>query len=122
MTTLEVGKKLVELCDQGKYDTAMDLLYSPDIVSIEASVPPGQSAETRGLQGVLAKAKWWSDNHIVHAAKHDGPYPNGDQFIVKMTLEITRKAENRRFTMEEMALYTVANGKIVHEVFFYQQG
>ena len=119
MTTLEVGKKLVELCKQGKNDAAVDMLYAPDVVSIEAGGPPGQDPETRGLQGVIAKGKWWSENHEVHGSTADGPYPNGDQFIVKFTYDITQKATNKRFTMEEMALYTVKNDKIVREVFFY---
>ena len=38
MTTLEVGKKLVELCKQGKNQEAMDTLYAPDIVSVEAAL------------------------------------------------------------------------------------
>jgi hypothetical protein len=71
---------------------------------------------------VKGKAKWWSENHTVHSATTDGPYPNGDRFIVKFVYDITFKPESRRFTMEEMALYTVNNGKIVREEFFYTMG
>ena len=41
MTTLEVGKKLVELCNQGKNMEAMETLYAQDICSVEAGGPPG---------------------------------------------------------------------------------
>lgn len=119
MTTLEVGKQLVELCKAGKNDVALDTLYAADIVSIEAGGPPGKSRETTGLEAVLAKSKWWAENHTIHSSEVDGPYPNGDQFIVKFTYDITFKPENRRFTMQEMALYTVKDDKIAREAFFY---
>lgn len=122
MTTLEVGKKLVELCKQGKNDVALDTMYASDVVSVEAGGPPGKDPETKGLEGVQAKSKWWAENHTIHSAQADGPYPNGDQFVVKFVYDITFKPENKRFTMEEMALYTVKNDKIVREVFFYAMG
>ena len=122
MTTLEVGKKLVELCKQGKNDVALDTLYAPDVVSVEAGGPPGQDPETRGLAGVQAKSKWWGENHTVHSATVDGPYPNGDQFVVKFVYDITQKQTGNRIKMEEMALYTVKDDKIAREVFFYAMG
>lgn len=122
MTTLEVGKKLVELCSQGKAKEVHETLYSPDILSVEAGSPSGQSREAKGLAAVNAKSQWWADNHEIHSAKVEGPWPHDDQFIVRFTYEVTFKPENKRFTMEEAALYTVANGKIVKEQFFYSMG
>jgi len=122
MTTLEVGKKLVEMCNQGKVHECMEALYSPEIVSVEAGGPPGQSPETKGLKGVFEKAKWWNDNHQVHSSKAEGPWPMGDRFIVKFVFDVTNKPSNKRFTMEEAALYTVKNDKIVREEFFYAMG
>lgn len=122
MTTLEVGKRLVELCREGKNEQAMKELYSPDIVSVEAGAPPGMSAEARGIDAVAAKGAWWAENHIVHSAKVEGPFPHGDRFVVRFTYDITVKATDQRNTMDEAALFTVANGKIVREEFFYTAG
>jgi hypothetical protein len=119
MTTLEIGKKLVELCNQGKVDAVVDAFYAKDIVSVEAGAPPGQSAEAHGLEAVHAKSKWWGENHTIHSGKAEGPWPNGDQFIVRFTYDVTHKPTDRRFTLDETALYTVKNDKIVREVFFY---
>ena len=63
MTTKEVADTLVKLCSAGKFEEATKTLYSPDIVSIEPFAPPGQSAETKGLPGVIAKGEWWVANH-----------------------------------------------------------
>jgi ketosteroid isomerase-like protein len=122
MTTLEIGKQLVELCKLGKNQEAMETLYAPDIVSVEAAAMPGLPAEVRGKEAVFAKGKWWFDNHTVHAATCEGPYPNGDRFIVRFTYDVTNKPANRRFQMDETALFTVKDGKIVREEFFYVTG
>ena len=122
MTTLEVGKKLVELCKQGKNQEAAETLYSPDIVSVEAAPMANFPAEARGLAAVAAKGKWWSENHTVHSATTEGPWPHGDRFAVKFVYDVTNKPSNQRFQMEEIALFTVKNGKIVREEFFYVTG
>jgi hypothetical protein len=119
MTTQEIANKLVELCSVGKFHEAMVALYSNDIVSMEAGAPPGGSREAKGLDAVKAKGEWWSNNHEVHAAKVEGPLVAGSHFAVTFKLDVTFKPEKRRFTMEEIAVYKVANGKIVYEEFFY---
>jgi ketosteroid isomerase-like protein len=122
MTTMEIGKKLVQLCNEGKNHEAMETLYAADIVSVEAGAPPGTSPEAHGLPAVIAKSKWWADNHTVHSAACVGPFPHGDRFIVRFTYDITNKPSGRRMTMDEMALFTVKAGKIAREEFFYVMG
>ena len=124
-STMEVGKKLVELCKQHKYKEAMETLYSPNIVSVEAFAPPGKNARTEGLGGVKEKGEWWEKAHEIHKAEITGPWPHGDRFIVRFTMDITPKAgpmAGKRMTMDETGLYTVKDGKVVHEEFFYNMG
>lgn len=119
MTTQEVAATLIQLCSQGKFDEATEKLYSPDIVSMEAGAPAGQSREAKGIAAVKAKGEWWAANHEIHSSVVEGPLVAGSQFAVTFKLDITFKPQNRRFTMEEIALYKVENGKIVYEEFFY---
>ena len=119
ITTQEVADELVKLCSQGKFDEATDALYSPDIVSVEAGAPPGQSRESKGLAAVKAKGEWWAANHEVHSCTVEGPLVAGSHFAVTFKLDVTFKPENRRFQMEEIAVYKVADGQIVYEQFFY---
>ncbi len=124
-STCEVGKKLVTLCQQGKAMEAIEQLYSPNIVSIEAHSGPDMPARMEGIKAILGKSKWWMDNHTVHNAKAEGPWPHGDRFIVRFSYEITPKIgpmAGKRVTMEEAGLYTVKDGKVVHEEFFYHMG
>jgi len=119
MTTMEIGKKLVELCAAGKNHDAMEALYGENIVSVEAGGPPGMALEANGKAAVITKSAKWAEAHTIHSAKAEGPWPHGDRFIVRFTYDITQKATGNRIKMDEAALFTVANGKIVREEFFY---
>lgn len=123
--TLEVGKKLVDLCRQGKNMEAVDSLYSPAIVSIEAAASPSGPARTEGIESVKGKNDWWMKNHEVHSAEAEGPWPHGDRFIVRFKYDVTAKAgpmAGQRMALDETALYTVKDGKIAQEEFFYDMG
>lgn len=119
MTTNEVADTLVKLCSQGKFEEAIDKLYSQDIVSVEAGAPPGGSRESKGFAAVKGKSEWWTANHEVHSASVEGPLVAGSHFAVTFKLDVTFKPESKRFQMEEVGLYKVADGKIVYEEFFY---
>lgn len=124
--TLTVGKKLVSLCREGKNVEAVETLYSPQIVSIEAaSGGPSMPGRTEGLEAIKAKNESWIKNHEVHSANAEGPYPHGDRFIVRFSYDVTAKAgpmAGKRMTVDEAALYTVKDGKIIQEEFFYDMG
>ena len=98
---------------------ATETLYSPDIVSVEASAPPGGSRESKGIAAVRGKGEWWTANHEVHTSIVEGPLVAGSHFAVTFKMDVTFKPQNRRFEMEEIAVYKVADGKIVYEEFFY---
>ena len=119
MTTLDIGKKYVALCNEGKHDEILEKLFSKDTVSVEAGAPPGQDRTAKGLEAIRAKGKWWTDNHTVHKAEHSGPFPHDDRFAVRFVYDVTNKPSGKRFTMEEVGLFTVKDGKIVREEFFY---
>jgi ketosteroid isomerase-like protein len=123
--TMTVATKLVELCKQGKNMEAIDALYSPHIVSEEVSGSPAMPARMEGIDAVRAKSTWWEENHEVHSAEVLGPFPHGDRFIVFFNYDVTGKAgpmAGKRFKMEEAGLYTVKDGKVTHEQFFYHMG
>ena len=58
-------------------------------------------------------------NHEIHGASVRGPFPHGDRFCVLFEYDVTFKPEGKRFKMEEVAHYTVHDGKVVREEFFY---
>src|SRR3954466_15816414 len=104
MTTFEIAKKYVELCKAHQNHTALETLFSPDVVSVEAAAMPGSPAEVRGVKAVAEKGKQWRANHEIHSSKVEGPWPHGDRFAVRFTYDVTNKPSGRRMQMDEMAL------------------
>ncbi|MCI0355218.1 MAG: nuclear transport factor 2 family protein [Acidobacteria bacterium] len=66
------------------------------------------------------KNRWWSDNFVVHNLEVEGPFPNGNQFIILWRLDATCKATGKRMQIASAGLYAVAQGKVVREQFFYE--
>jgi len=123
--SMKVGKELADLCRQGKAKEAIDTLYRPDIVSIEAETQGTIPARVEGIAAVRGKNEWWEKNHELHGAEVDGPWPHGDRFIVRFKFDVTSKSgpmAGQRMKLDETALYTVADGKVVQEEFFYNMG
>lgn len=116
MNTTQLAKSFTALCAEGKFDEAGERYWSEDIVSREAS--GGEMAVANGLAAVKGKGEWWAANHEVHSVKVEGPFVSGDQFVVRFSMDITPKGQ-ARLSMDEVGLYTVKDGKIVEESFFY---
>ena len=90
------------------------------MVSIEAGGPPGMDPTSRGKAAVRGKGEWWRDNHETHSSEvAGGPWFNGDQFVVRFVMDVTAKASGQRMHLDETALYTIKDGKIAEERFFY---
>lgn len=119
MSTIDVAQKFFALAVAHKDEEALKTLFSPEAVSVEAADMPGLPRELRGLGAIEGKGKWWRENNEVHSAKVEGPYPNGDRFAIRFSFDVTQKASGKRVQMEEVALYTVKDDKIVREEFFY---
>lgn len=122
MNTVEVGKKYVALCREGKFDACLQELFSDDVVSVEAWTPPGKERITSGLPALQARGEAWGREHEIHRVEVSDALPNDNRFAVRFVLDVTNKPNNRRSTMEEIALFTVENGKIVRQEFFYNAG
>ncbi len=121
MSAQEIGQTLVDLCREGRNLEAVDRLYAADVVSVEAMAPPdGGERTSRGIDAVRGKNQWWIENHEVHGASVAGPFPHGDdRFCVHFAFDVTFKPSGQRFQMEEVALYTLEDGRVTREEFFY---
>lgn len=120
-STMDVGRSIAEHCRQRTYVEAVKAHYAADIVSIEAFAMPGTSRVTEGKEAVLAKNAWWVANHEVRESSVEGPLPCGeDRFALYFTGVFTSKPlDNAVITMKEVAVYTVKDGQVVQEEFFY---
>jgi ketosteroid isomerase-like protein len=119
-TTAAIANELVTLCREGRNMEAIEKFYAPNIVSVESGGPPGVQRDMSGLDAIKGKNAWWYENNEVHSAEANGPFvSDGNRFAVEYIYDTTFKPTGNRAVMREMALYTVEDGRIVHEHFFY---
>jgi len=134
--TLKVGKRLVELCQQGENRKAIEELYADTVSVFEAMNPadmPGydqlpDDAKKAHCTGATSKdqllqgSDWFFENHEIHGGEVTGPFPLGDEFACFMRIDCTPKVgpmAGQRMDMKEACLYKVDNGKIVESRFYY---
>ncbi|HEV8421864.1 MAG TPA: nuclear transport factor 2 family protein [Chthoniobacterales bacterium] len=122
MSTEEVGRKLIELCNKGEYEEAARSLYDKDIISLEPRAMGGMPEEMKGLDAVAQKSKWWIENHEVHSAKASGPFVARDTFVVRFDIDVTDKNSGQRMQGSEVGIYKVKDGKVVREEFLPMMG
>ena len=117
MTAREVAEAFTALLKANRHEEAGDRFWAEAVVSREAM--EGPMAELRGREAVKGKSEWWYANHTVHSVETEGPFVHGDQFALRFAMDITTHATGQRMQSTEIALYTVADGKVVEERFFY---
>lgn len=116
-TTKEVADFLVNACRQGDFESPITELYDQNIISLE---PEGAQAEKcNGLEEVIAKGKQFAEMvEEMHGVEVSDPVVAENFFSVSMKMDVTFKG-GPRTTMEEVCVYNVKDGKIIHEQFFF---
>ncbi|MEM9392545.1 MAG: nuclear transport factor 2 family protein [Pseudomonadota bacterium] len=102
-------------------DDLMKNYYADSCVSVEATPMPGtDSAIADGVAAIKAKHDWWNSAMEFVSGTIEGPHLHGDDRFALIFKSVMReKASGNEMPMEEVALYTVKDGKIVREEFFY---
>ena len=121
---LTVGRRLVELCQQGQWEQAIVDLYGEEAVHVESvEMGPDMPREVAGKASILEMHEQWDKSNDVHSCEIVGPFPHGeDRFAVVMRLDLTPQAgpmEGQRHTMEEVCVYHLAGTQIGRVEFFY---
>ena len=123
MSALELGQTMVEMVNQGTEKEAefVAQYYASDAVSIEGQGTDDMPGKIQGIDAIKAKHAWWFDNNTVHGTKAVGPFigHRDDQFVLHFSMDITPNGAER-MEMNEVAIYTVKDGKIAHEEYLYQ--
>ncbi len=94
---------------------AYQSFWAEDIVSLEPH--ESETARTEGRDALIAKHAWWEANAEMHSLTAEGPFIFGDQFALRFAMDVTMQGE--RSQMAEIGLYTIKDGKIAEERFFY---
>jgi ketosteroid isomerase-like protein len=118
-STKDIANEFAALCKQGQFDQAGEKYWAENCVSLEPM--EGMMARAEGIEALRAKGEWWSGAHEIHNVEVGEPHVNGDQFMLRFNMDVTNKESGQRMQIDENALYTVDNGKIIEERFFYDE-
>jgi hypothetical protein len=118
-TIAEIANNLVALVRQGKSDEAIRRYYAEDAVQIEAIAFGGASARTEGKETLLKASQEWSEAREVHGVTIGEPIYSSSEFAITLWLDSTLKASGQRTQMDEIAVYSIKDGKIKTVRFFY---
>jgi ketosteroid isomerase-like protein len=121
MTLQEIADALIGHCRNGTEEEGLGTLYADDAVSVEALAQPGGGPQVfEGLEAIRGKHDYWNNAMEQVSIDVGGPYPHQpDKFALTFKGKATVKETGEPFDMDEIAIYTVKDGKIVREEFFY---
>ena len=94
MDTHEVAAEFTRLYQAGQLEEAGRRFWSDKVVSLEAM--DGPMSRCTGIQEVVAKGQWWTENHDIHSFEAEGPYVNGNQFALQFAIDVTPKTGEAR--------------------------
>ena len=114
MEVQSIADQLVRLCREGKNQEAKDLFYADDIVSIE-----GNGESSKGIKALAVKSQAFYNSIVsFNGITISNPIVAKDHFAVQISMDLTAQ-NGYNLVMNEIAVYTVKDSKIVTEQFFY---
>jgi hypothetical protein len=113
---LEVATRVTELLRAGNAAQVEQDWLAPSIESVEGH---GASMAWSGKPAVLAKYRAWEADHEIRSMSVEGPWVGATGFSLRFKVDASQKSTGQTMKMEEIAVYTVRNGKIVREEFHF---
>lgn len=116
----DIARDYAAMMKAGETLAAAEKYWATDINCFEPTKSRLNAAAIAiGKPAALARLKRWLADNAMSDVLIDGPFITGDQFALFIDLEITRRGAGTREPFSEIATYTVRNGLIVEERFFY---
>ena len=120
----EIANDYAALMAAGEPLVAAEKYWASDIIALEPVKSGSNSpAVATGKPAALTRLKRWLDDNAMSEVLIDGPFITGNQFALFIDMEITRltngRATGKRQPFSEIATYTVCDGLITEERFFY---
>lgn len=117
MTNQEIANKLVTLLRQGQFETVYDVLFHKDAHHIE---PQSEYfADIKGVEAIKAKDATMAENIVgVEGMEVGDAIIAKDYIALPYKMNVTLKDGNK-WSLDEIIVYKIENGKIVSEQFFY---
>ncbi|MEO1039264.1 MAG: nuclear transport factor 2 family protein [Pseudomonadota bacterium] len=117
---LRVAEAVVAANKSGEIEALLNDFYADDAVSVEAAGSDGMPRAAEGLDAIRAKHAWWNEAMEMHDSTVEGPFLfDPDRFAVRFSMDVTNRQTGEKVQGAEVGVYTVQNGKVVREEFFW---
>lgn len=122
MKLQEIAEACVRYWRQSNWLEPVRRFYATEAVSIEPTPWRSIPSEVVGREAILKKYDWVGGVLIHHSTHVDGPYfgANG-QFSVRLEIDCTATIDGRRRVLGEIGLFSVRDGQVVREEYFYEE-
>jgi hypothetical protein len=110
----EIASRLSSLCEKHEFLQTYEELFSEHAESIDP-MNNNQLLQGRGI--LMERERTFLETTDIHEVKISEPIFAGNYFCVTMSFDYTPTGQDRR-KVEELGVYKVENGKIVHQHFF----
>jgi hypothetical protein len=115
-----VAHEFTAMLRAGQFEAAGNRFWADDVTSIEpAALPGGIAATACGIAAARRKCNARFGAAKIAEIGIDGPFVTGDQFVLFLDLIIVDRASGGSAPFSEIALYTVREGQIAEERYFY---
>jgi hypothetical protein len=116
----DVARDFTAMLRLGQFEAAGERYWSDAVISIEpADVSIGIPALVSGIAAARGKARVRFGEGCIEEMGIDGPFVTGDQFALFFDMLIKGAAEGDIRPFTQIAIFTVRNGRITEERFFY---
>lgn len=117
MTITQISARLVELITNKAFVQALEELYDEHASSTEPNFHP--NPKTEGLPGMIRKEQHFLDSiQTWEGFEVSEALISKDHFSIRMYSKLQLKS-NAKLEIDELIVYQVKRGKIIHETYYY---
>ena len=119
-TTEDVAHDFTAMLRLGNFAAAGDAYWAGDVISVEpVDLPDGIPAKVMGIEATRRKCHTRFDIARIDELSIDGPFVTGNQFALFIDMMIAGSASGKAQPFTEIAVFTVCDGRITEERYFY---
>lgn len=119
-TIHQVARDFTALLREGEFVAAGERYWANEVTSIEpADLPDGIRTTVSGKAATRRKCTARFGPALIDEIGIDGPFVTGNQFALFLDLVTLDPVSGTRQPFTEIALYTVRDGQIAEERYFY---
>lgn len=116
----DVARDFTAMLRAGQFEAAGERYWADVVTSVEpADLSVSIPARVSGVEAARSKVRMRFAQSRIDDLGIDGPFVTGDQFALFLDMLITDPASGHAEPFTEIAIFTVRDGRIIEERFFY---